>query len=206
MRISMKSAPALLLCLVLPTQSSPLDKRAILEDCLAAAGVSTDAPGSTDWAQDVAPYNERLQFKPVSIVVATTTKQIQDSVACAVQAGVKANAKCGGHSYASFGLGGENGHLVIELDRMDKVVLNTSTGIAEIGGGSRLGHVAAELYAQGQRGFSHGTCPGYVHFSIKDVSIVEADLRDGTELGLEAIPSTVAMASAQIPKASHSTG
>ncbi|KAK1779908.1 hypothetical protein QBC45DRAFT_450583 [Copromyces sp. CBS 386.78] len=71
-----------------------------------------------------------------AIAVPTTVRPIQDAVAYASKIGVKANAKCGGHSYGSFGLGGENGHLTIEVDRMIK------------------------LYNQGKRAFSHGTCPG----------------------------------------------
>lgn len=151
---------AALLALAVIVTGSAVDKRAALDDCLASAGVPTDAQGSDDWKQDVAPYNLRLQFKPIGIAVPTTIKHIQDAVACAVKAGVKTNPKCGGHSYASFGLGGEDGHLTIEMDRMNKVVLDNTTGIAIIEGGSRLGHVAAELYAQGKRAFSHGTCPG----------------------------------------------
>ncbi|KAK3370034.1 hypothetical protein B0H63DRAFT_402711 [Podospora didyma] len=141
-------------------QASPLDKAEALSDCLSKSGVPTDALGSEDWKLDASPYNLRLNFTPVGIAVPTTVKHIQDAVACAAKLGVKANAKCGGHSYASFGLGGEDGHLTIEMDRMNKVILNNATGIASVEGGSRLGHVAYELYNQGKRAFSHGTCPG----------------------------------------------
>ncbi|KAK3366153.1 hypothetical protein B0T24DRAFT_414925 [Lasiosphaeria ovina] len=140
--------------------ASPFDKADALADCLSKSGVPTDALGTDDWKLDVAPYNLRLNFTPVGIAVPTTPKHVQDAVACAAKLGVKANAKCGGHSYGSFGLGGEDGHLTIEMDRMNKVVLDNTTGIATIEGGSRLGHVAWELYNQGNRAFSHGTCPG----------------------------------------------
>ncbi|KJR87662.1 chitooligosaccharide oxidase [Sporothrix schenckii 1099-18] len=140
--------------------AAALNVNAEVEDCLTKADVPFDAPGTADWSQDAAPFNLRLNYTPAAIAVPTTVKHIQDAVSCAAKLGVKANPKCGGHSYASFGLGGEDGHLVIELDRMDSVVLDSSTGIATVQGGARLGHVAAELYAQGRRGFSHGTCPG----------------------------------------------
>lgn len=131
-----------------------------VEDCLTAAGVPIDHYGSVDWSQDAAPFNLRLNYTPVAIAVPTTIKHVQDAVACGQKLGVKTNPKCGGHSYASFGLGGEDGHLTIEMDRMDLVKLDNVTGIATVQGGARLGHVAAELYAQGKRDFSHGTCPG----------------------------------------------
>lgn len=142
------------------SHASPFDKAGALSDCLIASDVPISAPGTTDWKLDAAPFNLRLNFTPVAIAVPRTAKHVQDAVACAAQLGIKANAKCGGHSYASFGLGGEDGHLTIEMDRMNKVVLDNTTGIATVEGGSRLGHVAWELYQQGKRGFSHGTCPG----------------------------------------------
>ena len=140
---------------------SVFDKRDVLADCLSRSGVPTDGFGSTDWMLDAAPFNLQLNFTPIGIAVPTTVQHIQDAVACAAKLGVKANAKCGGHSYGSFGLGGEDGHLTIEMDRMNSVVVDNATLTATVEGGARLGHVASELYAQGGRAFSHGTCPGY---------------------------------------------
>lgn len=133
---------------------------AAIDDCLKAASVPVDAQGSTAWQQDVAPFNLRLPYTPVAIVAATKVEDIQAAVSCASKLGIKVSPKAGGHSYASFGLGGENGHLVIELDRMASVTLDSSTKIATIQSGARLGHVATQLYNLGQRAFSHGTCPG----------------------------------------------
>ena len=91
-------AAAAVLGLAIGSNGSVMDKRAALDDCLTSAEVPTDTLGSDDWKQDVAPYNLRLQFKPVAIAVPTTVKHIQDAVACAVKAGIKTNPKCGGHS------------------------------------------------------------------------------------------------------------
>jgi len=161
----MLSAASLLILLGLGSASlasnpSPFDKADALTDCLSNAEVPIHTRGSEDWQLDAAPFNLRLNFTPVAIAVPTTVKHVQDAVACSAKLGLKANAKCGGHSYGSFGLGGEDGHLIIEMDRMNKVVLDNVTGIATVEGGSRLGHVASELYDQGGRAFSHGTCPG----------------------------------------------
>lgn len=154
------SIAAAVLGLSLTASAATLAKRAAVEDCFTQAGVPFHIVGSSGWEQDSAPFNLRLNYTPIAIAVPTTVKHIQDAVACGQRIGLKANPKCGGHSYASFGLGGEDGHLTIEMDRMSKVVLDNATGIATVEGGSRLGHVAAELYAQGKRDFSHGTCPG----------------------------------------------
>ncbi|KAK3334062.1 hypothetical protein B0T19DRAFT_483984 [Cercophora scortea] len=140
--------------------ANPLSSRAVLDDCLKAANVPSSAKNSNDWNADVKPFNQRLPYTPVAIIAATTVDHVQAAVSCAAKAGVKVNPKSGGHSYASFGLGGENGHLVIELDRMSKVTLDSTTNIATIQAGARLGHVFTELYKQGKRAFSHGTCAG----------------------------------------------
>lgn len=142
--------------------ASALHKRAALDDCLSAASVPVDSPGSADWKADAAPYNPRLTYTPVAIAVPTKIEHIQAAVSCGVKVGVKVNAKSGGHSYASLGFGGEDGHLMVQLDRMYNVTLNKTTNIATIQPGARLGHVATELYNQSQRAFPHGTCPGYV--------------------------------------------
>jgi FAD/FMN-containing dehydrogenase len=144
-----------------PTSHAAADSTAAtLAECLATAGVPVDETGTPDYELDATSFNLRLPYTPVAVVAATTEKHIQDAVTCARELGVKATAKCGGHSYASFGLGGEDGHLVIEMSRMNKVVLDNTTGIATAEGGTRLGHLAWELYNQGKRAISHGTCPG----------------------------------------------
>ncbi|KAK2027940.1 FAD binding domain-containing protein [Colletotrichum zoysiae] len=149
-----------LLAVILAASASPLTKKAIIDDCLAAAKVPYDVKGSSQWAADVAPFNVRIPFEPVSIAAPLTTEHIQAAVKCGRDNGVKVTPKSGGHNYANFGFGGENGHLVLELDRMYNVSLNNATGIATVQGGSRLGHVATELYKQGGKAISHGTCPG----------------------------------------------
>lgn len=141
---------------------NPFNKRAAIDDCLKAANVPVDAPNSNDWKTDSNPFNQRLKYTPVAIAVPTNVQQISAAVSCAAKAGVKVNPKSGGHSYASFGLGGENGHFIVQLDRMNKVTYDSASQIATVEAGSRLGHVATVLYNQGKRAFSHGTCPGYV--------------------------------------------
>ncbi|EFX03636.1 glucooligosaccharide oxidase [Grosmannia clavigera kw1407] len=132
---------------------------AAIDDCLFNSSVPVDPKGSTVWYEDVSAFNTRVQYQPAAIVLPRTVADVQAAVACAARLGVKVNPKGGGHSYGSFGLGGENGHLVIEMDRWDNVTLDTTTNIATIQAGARLGHVFTELLNQGGRAISHGTCP-----------------------------------------------
>lgn len=76
---------------------------------------------------------------------------------CAAAAGVPVSARGGGHSYASFGLGGSDGALVIDLAKF-KTISVDSSGKAAIGAGMRLGDIALALNKKGWA-LSHGTCP-----------------------------------------------
>ncbi|KAL5430869.1 hypothetical protein PMIN07_009773 [Paraphaeosphaeria minitans] len=155
----MRVTSALLAGLVASTADALVAKAAI-DKCLTDAGVPIDVKDSEGWNEDAAPFNIRLPYLPTAISVPATTKHIQDSVKCGKKLGIKVSAKSGGHSYASFGFGGENGHLVVELDQMYNVTYDAKENIATVQPGARLGHVATVLYEQYGRAIAHGTCPG----------------------------------------------
>jgi FAD/FMN-containing dehydrogenase len=135
--------------------------RADIEACLTSAGVPIDTKGSADWQRDAAPFNLRVPFTPVAIAAPSSIEHVLQSVLCGKKLGVKVSAKSGGHSYASLGFGGEDGHLVVELDRMYNVTLGEDN-VAIAHAGIRLGHLATELYTKHGRAIAHGTCPGLV--------------------------------------------
>ncbi|KAJ4360126.1 uncharacterized protein N0V89_000686 [Didymosphaeria variabile] len=155
----MRVTSTLLVGLVASTAEA-LVAKAVIDKCLTDAAVPIDVKGSEGWNEDVAPFNIRLPYLPTAISVPTTTKHIQDSVKCGRKLGIKVSAKSGGHSYASFGFGGENGHLVVELDQMYNVTYDAEKNLATVQPGARLGHVATVLYEQYGRAIAHGTCPG----------------------------------------------
>jgi FAD/FMN-containing dehydrogenase len=155
----MRTSPTWLVLALSAVAPALADTRDDINACLAAASVPYREWNTTKWDSDARPFNERLYYEPVAIAAPNTTAHIQAAVACGARNKVKVSPKCGGHSYASFGLGGEDGHLVLELDNMHKVTVDAA-GKAKIQGGARLGHVAVELYAQGRRALPHGTCPG----------------------------------------------
>ncbi|KAK2017523.1 FAD-binding domain-containing protein [Colletotrichum eremochloae] len=122
-----------------------------LKSCLSAASVPIASSIPTS-------YNVRLPYKPLAVVVPTTVAQISSAVKCGAHHGISISAKSGGHSYTSSAFGGEDGHLMVNLDRMYAVKV-AADGTAKVQTGARLGHVAAELFKQGKRALSHGTCP-----------------------------------------------
>lgn len=132
---------------------------AALNACLAGKAVPLVQRNSAQWTQEARPYNLRLAYNPAAIAFPTTVDHIQNAVKCGSQLGVRVSAKGGGHSYGSFGYGGEDGHLVIVMDAMDKVTLNKDMS-CNVQAGARLGHVASELYKLNRRALPHGTCPG----------------------------------------------
>ncbi|CAN8098168.1 unnamed protein product [Discula destructiva] len=115
---------------------------------------------SPTWSSETTTYNLRISAVPALIVFAKCPQHVQDAVACGVKAGLKVSARCGNHSYASLGLGGEDDHLIVDLTALNSVKVDTSTQIATVEAGARLGHVASELHMQGRRAIAHGSCPG----------------------------------------------
>lgn len=130
-----------------------------LSDCLTSKNVPIRLSSSPDFVQLSKPFNLRLQYTPAVIVLPTTVRHVQDAVVCASQYGAKVQAKSGGHSYASYSLGGQDGSMTIDLENFQEITLDAQN-IAKVGPGVRLGNLALGIYNQNKRALSHGTCPG----------------------------------------------
>lgn len=130
--------------------------------CLDESNVPQDYPGTSNFTQDIIPYNLRLNYTPIAVAVPSTVPQVQAAVKCAAKLGVKVNPKSGGHSYASHSLGGEDGHFVVDLKFFTETTVDGGSQVATVGPGARLGNVALALFEQGERALAHGICPGYV--------------------------------------------
>lgn len=159
---SMRSISALSLALAASLSSKAAAQNADgLKACLDDASIPFLDTASAEWEEAIEPFNLRVTVTPLAIVIATTTEHVQGAVVCAAENEVKVSAKSGGHSYASFGLGGNDGQLVIQLDHKFDVTLRDDN-IAVVSAGTRLGVVSSQLFEQGRRGISHGTCPRFV--------------------------------------------
>ncbi|KAL8844259.1 MAG: hypothetical protein Q9176_001434 [Flavoplaca citrina] len=155
--LSVPIGPALLACLV--CSETLVTAAAGLAECLSSAGVPVSLPGSPNYANLSEPYNLRLQYTPAVVVLPTTKRHVSSAVLCAAKSKVKVQAKSGGHSYASYSSGGQNGSMVISLESFQKIAVN-GKGIARVGGGARLGNIATGIYNQSKRALPHGVCPG----------------------------------------------
>ncbi|KAF7545225.1 hypothetical protein G7Z17_g9328 [Cylindrodendrum hubeiense] len=107
-----------------------------LVTCLAAAQVEFLVKGAANWTQETQGYNLRVMYEPAAVAIPTSIDQIQAAVLCGIDNDVRVTAKGGGHSFGSYGIGGEDGHLVITLDRMYGVSVHDD-GTARIQPGVR---------------------------------------------------------------------
>ncbi|KAG8763423.1 hypothetical protein FRC11_004034 [Ceratobasidium sp. 423] len=106
----------------------------------------------------LANINTRISYFPAAIVFPSTAQDVQKYVKCGAASGVAVVGRSGGHSYASYGVGGKDGSLVIDLSKMKALTLDAS-GSAKIQTGNRLGEIATKLWDNGQRALPHGVCP-----------------------------------------------
>ncbi|KAJ2904432.1 hypothetical protein MKZ38_008105 [Zalerion maritima] len=136
------------LCAANLSSAGAFNRRAMVLDCLAENDVPFDTEGLNDWELDGAAFNLRIPYTPVAIAVPTGIGNIQGTVTCTRELGLKVSAKCGGHGYANFGFGGEDGHLVLEIDRMYNVTLDRETNIATIQGGKTVTHFTIAVAAK----------------------------------------------------------
>lgn len=100
---------------------------------------------SASFATAIAPFNTRIPYIPSAVVYPSSVSDVQEAVRCAASSGKAVSARSGGHGYASYGLGGQDGSLVIDLMNFKDVKVGDD-GIAVIGAGTRLGDVALGLY------------------------------------------------------------
>ena len=84
---------------------------------------------------------------------------VQVAVKCGASTHTPVVARSGGHSYAAFGIGGQDGALVIDLSALKSITFANNNQQAAVQTGNRLGDVAVNLWNTGKRALPHGTCP-----------------------------------------------
>lgn len=94
---------------------------------------------------------------PVAVVIPSSAKEIQAAVKCAIEAKIRVVPKAGGHSYEGWSV--QNGTLGIDLQAMDSVVADKSTGIVTAGPGATLGMLYYHAWFDAGKGINGGTCP-----------------------------------------------
>ncbi|GFG11414.1 hypothetical protein IFM61392_06901 [Aspergillus lentulus] len=107
----------------------------------------------------VEPYNLNIPVTPAAVTYPQSAEEIAAVVQCASEYGYKVQARSGGHSFGNYGLGGEDGAIVVEMKHFNQFSMDESTNIATIGPGITLGDLDTALYNAGHRAMAHGICP-----------------------------------------------
>ncbi|KAJ7483149.1 hypothetical protein FB451DRAFT_1393290 [Mycena latifolia] len=108
---------------------------------------------------DVKPYNTNIPVNPAAVTRPTTSEDVAKIVQCAVASAVKVQPRSGGHSYGNYGIGGEDGAVVVDMVNFQQFTMDNSTWQATIGAGTLLADVTSRLHDAGGRAIAHGTCP-----------------------------------------------
>ncbi|KAH9840539.1 uncharacterized protein C8Q71DRAFT_888993 [Rhodofomes roseus] len=140
------------------TIKSALGDTPSLQSILGNNSIEVYFPGEPGYQNVSQAFNLRLHFEPIAVAYPNTTEQVAELVKAGAFLQVPVTARSGGHSYAAYGLGGANGHLVIDLANINEISVDNSTGVATVGTGNRIGDIAIALFDQAGRALPHGTC------------------------------------------------
>ncbi|KAF9631058.1 putative berberine-like protein [Lasiodiplodia theobromae] len=124
-----------------------------LEECLGQVSATFD--GEPTWANETSPWQLRITPKPITVVHPETSDDVATALSCAQQFSLKVAALNGGHSYGAYGLGGNDGALVINMEKFTDISYDEATETLTYGGGSRVGPVATWLWNNHGRHFPH---------------------------------------------------
>jgi FAD/FMN-containing dehydrogenase len=116
--------PKILFCLFIKCSIEP--RIAKLETCLQQANISYATQQSPAWSNLTAPYNLRLPYAPALVVLPTTDQQVGQSISCSAKESFKVQPKGGGHSHASFSLGGQDGIVVVSMENFNEIEVDQS--------------------------------------------------------------------------------
>ncbi|GAO19283.1 uncharacterized protein UV8b_03339 [Ustilaginoidea virens] len=140
-------------------QSSPLQQclNSVCQGRSACVAFPSDPLYQLSW---VKAYNKAIHVTPIAVIRPKTADEVAQAINCAVQSKVHVQAKSGGHSYGNYGLGGQDGGLMVDMVNFQQFTLNTTSWQATFGSGYKLGQLDMQLHKSGGRAMAHGTCPG----------------------------------------------
>ncbi|KAJ5788266.1 FAD linked oxidase N-terminal [Penicillium paradoxum] len=147
-------------------------------------------------------YNLAIPVIPEVITYPKNTTQVAEIVRCAVEEKYRVQAYSGGHSYGNYGLGGTDGHVVIDLKNFQQFSMDPDTHIATVGAGTNLGDLQNRLLHAGGRAMAHGSCPQVGvggHFTIGGLGLMSRQW--GTSLD-HVVEAEVVLANSSVVTAS----
>jgi len=101
----------------------------------------------------------RIPHSPAVIVYATDSSDVQNVVKCATKFDYIVNALSGGDSYEAYGLGSVYNNIIINMEAINDIDINTNEGTGTFGAGARIGPIYYKLYQYDQYTINAGVCP-----------------------------------------------
>ena len=130
-----------------------------LQDCLQKAQATVFYPQSEGYGSTAKSQNTNYNYQPAAILQPNSTEETAAIVKCVVaeQGTTKLSSFGGGHGYASYALGGNDGFVVIDASKLQDIELDEAGSTVTVGAGTKIGPVAQRI---GEKGFGlpHGTC------------------------------------------------
>ncbi|KAL0578400.1 hypothetical protein V5O48_003591 [Marasmius crinis-equi] len=126
-----------------------------LESDLSGAGIDALFPGDSDYDAARNSYNRRFSFSPAAIAYPNSPDNVSKIIQIGARNQLQVVPRSGGHSFTSNGAGGKDGALIADLSNMTQISIDSSSHIATIQTGNRLGDVAINLNGAG-RALPHG--------------------------------------------------
>ncbi|CAG8587210.1 5130_t:CDS:2, partial [Diversispora eburnea] len=133
------------------------DKRD-LQFCLKPISGKKVFTTNSEYTNDIINENTRVTYKPTVIIYVDNERDVATSIKCAKTLGIGITARSGGHSYESYGTGGKDGVIVVDVTNLNQILIDSNKKTAIIGAGQRLGPI---YFALSEKGFliPAGTCP-----------------------------------------------
>jgi FAD/FMN-containing dehydrogenase len=110
-------------------------------------------------AVDLRILNLHYPVIPRVVVTPRTAKLVAAAVKVANRFDLKVEAKSGGHRFASYSLGGVDGHMVVDLKHFTEFHMDRDTWEATVGPAVQLKQLVQLLHDNGGRVVPHGVCP-----------------------------------------------
>ncbi|ORX96057.1 FAD-binding domain-containing protein [Basidiobolus meristosporus CBS 931.73] len=156
----MKAASALLLFLSASGSLATSLLSADIARCLHKIHHKVFLPGHTGYDQARFNWNDRLsEVSPAVIVRPTSTHDVALAVRCASKTNLKVVARSGGHDYEGYGLGGEDGKMVVDLVNMHETKFDDNNRTVSVEAGQLVGRLLHFLWKERNVGLPHGSEP-----------------------------------------------
>ncbi|KAK9764847.1 hypothetical protein K7432_007332 [Basidiobolus ranarum] len=106
-------------------------------------------PGQTGYDRAKYNWNDRLpEVSPAVIIQARSTADVVQAVKCANMHSLDVVARSGGHDYEGYGLGGEDGKMIIDLVNMHETKFDNNNSTVSVESGQLVGRLLHFLWKE----------------------------------------------------------